>query len=608
LFNRGLPSLSNVVIRANDVVVLALVSISTAILTIFLRISHPLDAVKGFVNLPTDIPLFGTMIQSIAANGIGETGFVADYPLKYHWLAYGFLGSLDQGSPLGLIPLLALFTPIVLFFVSLLLVASISSVTWMPNLSPVLGIIGVLSLGFVGVWRNVDIPIFPWFSPSTLLGGALIIALSLVVQRSLTTGLNRGALLCIFVLSSFLFLAKVSAGVIFLVGLCIIAFYLLISGRRLPRESIVLVVVVGTIGTFIYLLTFSGTGNEIQLEPLLGEFSTTDIGSIINFGVPLAALVAILVPWAGVLIRESSSGKLELEQAWAISLGLPALVIYAMATAPDQNDRFFIIAASIIIFPISFLATVRFLARRFSCHHNKRLFVFVFSTSSVSIVLYIFANMEFFDLRPLLFPFLTFMFANLCGLILVLNNTNGNSRRKTYLNSFLASLVTISFFFSVFQFAGRTLNIPFKDRVEYISAKTQERIEKYVDLTLKQSFAHTAVDGMSISFLVMGQDSNTIERWVRFASGQPSFSTSEIDLSRLSSQESEAVIVARNQQILEFYATRSPFLERKLCNAGLNEIWVYPNTEKITMSDSAMQKLPHGLIVVTLNCLADRDE
>jgi hypothetical protein len=606
LFNRGVRSPSNVAIRVIDVIVLATVSTCTAILTLFLRISHPLDTVQGFVNLPTDIPLFGTMIQSIVANGVSETGFVAGYPLKYHWLSYGFLGSLDQGSPLDLIPLLVLFTPILLFFASLLLVASISSVTWMPPLSPVLGILGVLSLGFVGVWRNADIPIFPWFSPSTLLGGALLLALSLIVQRSITTGVNWGGFSLVIVLSSFLFLAKISAGVIFLLGLCLISFYLWVSGRRFPREAASLVVVVGIIGSLLYLFTFSGTGNEIQLEPALSEFSPAEIGSIVSLGVPLAALVAILAPWAGVLIRGSSGGKLELEQAWAVCLGLPALAIYSMTTAPDQNDRFFIIAASIVIFPISFLTTVKFLTSRFSRSQRKRLFMFFALTSSASIFLYIFSNMEFFDLRPLVFPFLTFILAASLGLIFGLRNTNGSGKRKTYLNSCLASLVVVSFFFSVFQFVGQTLNIPFKDHVEYISPSAQERIEKYIGLTLKQSLVYTAVDGMTISFLVLGQESNTIERWVRFVSSEPSFSSGETDVRRLSSEESEAVVLERNKEILEFYKNESSTLENKLCMDGLSEIWVYPNEEKIPGPDSSTQILPQYLRVLSLDCPPDR--
>lgn len=594
-------------IRVVDYTTLAVISIVTGVFFLFFRFSYPIEEPHDFINLPADVPLFGSMIQSLGTSGLSENGFVTGYPLKYHWLAYGFLSGLNSGETLDLIPLIAYFTPVLLFFTTLLLIASVSSVSWMPALSPIIGIIGTLTLGSVGVWRNTEMSIFSWFSPSTLLGGVLILALSVVVLSTLKIGITWQALGLAIVLGNFLFLTKISAGITVVLAMVAMSAYLFKSNRESFRNIFPFLSILGILGAFWYAVLYWGTGNELGIDSNIPVQSSPSLDSILALGVPLAAVIAVAFPWGGILIRNVKSRKLELEQIFALSLGLPALIIFGVTTAPDQNDKFFIVAASIYIFPISFLAAVDFLRSRELSGHRIMSITYFVAVTFAGLVLYVFANLDFFDVRPLLFPFVSLIAALITSLFLSRSISVPFKPLKSGSNSFLTTLVLISISFSLASFVASRIGIELRNQPAYISAETINKIQSYLEQTQANSERQSQIHDKGISFLVKETDSNTIERWVRFISGEPSFSSGETDVKRLSSEASETALTRRNSNIAEFAESGTTQSAQDLCREGLREIWVYSSSDETDPLDSAGRASDGRLEVLTLTCPGESD-
>lgn len=605
LLKQPRSSTSTLSIKYIDAIVLALVTVLTIVFTVLFRLAHPIANVREFLNLPADVPLFGTMVRAISATGLSETGFASGFPIKYHWLSYGYLSSLDEATPMDLLPLIAHFTPVLFLFTSLLLISSISAVNWMPSISQVLGIAGALCLGYVGVSRNIEFSNLPWFSPSTLLGGTLVLVLSIVVLRSITLGLTLEGILLLVLLTSFIFLAKISAGIVFLAALSLFTVYSLAFLRNMFRTLGICLVISATMGITCYVIFFAGTGNEIALDSIFDFNSLLSLQSIVNLGVPFAALLAIAIPWAGILIGHRGGQALPLEQVWALSLGIPALLFYALTTAPDQNDKFFVIAAGIYIFPISFLIVISFLQESLqSSAFRIRIVIYLAPTIAFSIALFFISDRVFFDVRPTLFPTITLVFALILGIIFTVLLMGPKERRlKTIINASMSTLVIISIFFSLSQFVLTRIGALAENEVPYIPLMAQDRIETYLPATVEKAADLELSTGEFISFVVQGPDSNTIERWVRFSSGHPSFTSGETDVRRLTSAPAGEVLLSRNDKILNYLNSKSSEVRDELCLDGLRAIWVYPYDSFLNENTLSHFSSSSDFEIVDLGCL-----
>lgn len=591
-------------IKYIDVLVLATVSLITLLFSLFFRAAHSIATIREFLELPADIPIFGTMIRALSTTGLEETGLIAGFPIKYHWLSYGYLSSLDLGTSMDLIPLIAYFTPALLLFTTLWLIAGISSVSWMPTISPILGIVGALCLSYVGVSRNSEFSNFPYFSPSTLLGGTLVLSLSFIVLRSSKLGFNLQGTALIALLTGFVFLAKVSAGIVFLAALGLLTLYSFVFLRTIFRTLVYYFLFASVLGFTFYLIFLAGSGNEIAIdETVVFDFSVP-IQSFLELGVPFAALVAIIVPWAGILIRNPEHAKLPIEQIWALSLGIPALLLYTLTTAPDQNDKFFVIAAGIFIFPISFLAVLSFLGklRRLGASPT-RMTIYLAFVAILSGSLFFFSGTEFFDIRPLLFPVLTLLIAIGLGTVFTLLVSGRMTRNRNILvNASLSTLVIVSLFFSLFNLILPRIDYSNQSSAPYIPSEAQDRIESYLPDTIQMAKDFNPLSDQFITFVVQGPDSNTIERWVRFASGQPSFTAGESDVQRLSSDLAGEALLSRNKKVLDFLASGSVEVGHELCAEGLRAIWVYPYNYGKGDTSALLESSNADLVVVDLGC------
>jgi hypothetical protein len=594
-------------IKNIDVVVLGIISILSFLFMLYFRAAHPIHGVREILNLPTDVPVFGTMVSAISATGLNETGFTAGFPIKYHWLSYGYLSSLDVGAPMDLIPLIAHFTPVLLFFVSLLLISTISSVSWMPSISQILGIAGALALGYVGVSRNVEFTNFPWFSPSTLLGGAIMLTLSIIVLRTITIGLTTAGIILLVLLTSFIFLAKISAGIIFIAALSMMTLYIFLFKRSMFRTQAMFLLISTLVGLTWYLIFFAGTGNELSLDPIFIIDSSGVLKSIVNLGVPFAALVAVAIPWAGIFIRGNIGKSLPMEQVWALSLGIPALLIYAITTAPDQNDKFFVIAAGIYIFPISFLLTLNFLQQTLRSNASRiRMLFYVLAVAVLSLALFSFSKEDFFDIRPLIFPILTLTLSLALGIIFTLLVVSQTLKSwRMILNASMSTLVIVSILFSLTHLTLPKFGLSAEASSPYIPIVAQERIARYLPTTIAEAQDLEVSTDQYISFVVEGPDSNTIERWVRFASGKPSFTAGETDVRRLTSASAGEVILSRNEKVQDYLDSGSPTVRDALCVEGLRTIWLYPHNGALDSDDSSPSTAIYNLKKVDLGCLLE---
>ena len=162
------------------------------------------------------------------------------------------------------------------------------------------------------------------------------------------------------------------------------------------------------------------------------------------------------------------------------------------------------------------------------------------------------------------------------------------------------SVGTISF--SMSQVIAPRIGVDLRSQPVYISAGSIDIIEDYIGETLVRVESQSNNTDATISFLVEGADANTIERWVRFSSGKPSFSSGETDVKRLSTVASENTLFRRNTNIAEFSETGSPGSELELCREGLNEIWVYSSNGEPDQLDSAAYSSRSSLQILKLTC------
>lgn len=242
------------------------------------------------------------IVQANPAHGLGQMGMMADWPMRYHWLSYGWAGSLadaTQATPFftlaQILPLLAIFGTA---FLVAALASRLSSRRWVPAAAALTVVCGHQIGDSSGLTIN-------WESPSqavstvTLLLGLLLLLHS--KQKHNLLALAMTLLVVTFVTTGF----KFSAGVVLLAG---IVGYIAVAVARsqLPRAYLG-VIVAGVLGVGAFWLLFqSGQETGGLLFPRMVNVNDvlspgTWFSSASNLKTAAWRTLAVLPGWAGLI-------------------------------------------------------------------------------------------------------------------------------------------------------------------------------------------------------------------------------------------------------------------------------------------------------------------
>jgi len=189
--------------------------------------------IPGFVRTPLtdgyvtgsryhgDLVFFEAVAQFVSHVGPGESSLLADYGIRYHWFAYGWIGSLTDAIGADPFVVMTRIFPVVMVvgaaFLTVAWAVRLSSGRWTPLLAGLL----VVVAGFVGAEQGV---ILNFDSPSTAYAGVLAIAFALVLTDFLRSESARWpSLVILAILAVGMMGAKASQAAVVLVGLLAIA-------------------------------------------------------------------------------------------------------------------------------------------------------------------------------------------------------------------------------------------------------------------------------------------------------------------------------------------------------------------------------------------------
>jgi len=296
-----------------------------------------------------------TGLQFIAnasvSEGVGSNGFMADWPLNYHWLAFAWSGEIEryfQLEPftalLVLLPWLSLFGLVVTVTS---LVSLMTTILWVRSIAPFTTLTGLLP----GSYASVNIN---WDSVSQMASGALLIsALLLVLHLRRTKEITWKALLFLGLISCALIGYKVSASLVFIAAIAgIFLFHPTVRSRArglgfLPAAAIL---VGSAIGYLIFIHGVSSSA-DLRLRDWVSATSrdTADLGAIIIL--LSAAFIALPLIFGRSGITTDSRDGVNAGSAALLASLIPIVVLEH--TPP--NSTWFFATACLLAIPASFV-------------------------------------------------------------------------------------------------------------------------------------------------------------------------------------------------------------------------------------------------------------
>ena len=297
-----------------------------------------------------DVVFFEAVAQSVSMWGAGDSSMLIGEPLRYHWLSYGWIGSLTAASGAGDFVVMTRVFPVLMVFAAALLAASwarvLSRVWWVPGLAALLVVAG----GYVGAAQGVALT---YDSPSTayavVLGLAFGLAFSLVVRAD---GGSVGVLITLLGLLSFALVgAKASQALVIAAGVAAVAIWALRSGSLTRVWPLVLASASGMLlGYLAFLFGVAGDETNIGVSGTQEHASTFQGLDPFAGGAGIAlgtvALIAAMLPrWVGTgwLAR-----RLPGEFAFAIGLAVAGIGTLAVLRS-GTNAAWFALASTALL-------------------------------------------------------------------------------------------------------------------------------------------------------------------------------------------------------------------------------------------------------------------
>ena len=306
-----------------------------------------------------DLVFFEAVAQFLSRSGPNESSLLADFGIRYHWFAYGWIGSLTDVIYAD--PFLVMTR---IFPLLMVLGASFSAVAWAARLSsrpwtPLLAGLLVVIAGFVGAEQGV---ILNFDSPSTAYAAVLALAFGLALTCFLSARIEFASaswtlLLLLGILAAGTMGAKASQAAVVAVGLLAMG----IASPLLPkiiRVRVWLTIMVSGIAMLLtYLVVIAGVApSESNIAfSLVGEKVSTfqgldpfegALGGLLG---SLVLVLAILPRWLGAIwLKGSKDQRWSGETAFGVGVAL-AGILPVLLLSSGTNAGWFAVAASPIL-------------------------------------------------------------------------------------------------------------------------------------------------------------------------------------------------------------------------------------------------------------------
>ena len=306
-----------------------------------------------------DFVFFEAVAQFLSRNGPNDSSLLADFGIRYHWFAYGWIGSLTEVIDADPFVVMTRIFPLLM-----VLGASLLAVAWASRLSrrpwtPLLAGLLVVIAAFVGAEQGV---VLNFDSPSTAYAAVLALAFGLALGCFLRPSIDSAPaswllLLLIGILAAGTMGAKASQAAVVAVGLLAMG----IASPLLPKKMRVRVwlalVVSGTAMFLTYIVVIAGVapsesniafslvGQKVSTFQGLDPFEGA-LGGLLG---SLVLVLAILPRWLGAVWLPGSrwrpwSGEAAFGAGVALAGILPVLLL-----SSGTNAGWFAVAASPIL-------------------------------------------------------------------------------------------------------------------------------------------------------------------------------------------------------------------------------------------------------------------
>ena len=296
-----------------------------------------------------DVIFFEAVAQSVATWGAGDNSMLVGEPIRYHWLSYGWIGSLTAAAGVGDFVVIARIFPVLMVLAGALLAASwarvLSRLWWVPALAALLVVAG----GYVGASQGVALT---YDSPSTAYSVVLGLGFALVLSLLLRSNVYPVPALVLLGLLSFALVgAKASQALVIAVGVAGIAVWALVSGSLARVWPLVLASASGMfLGYLAFLFGVAGDETNIGLSGTQDHASTFQgldpFEGALGIALGTVALILAILPrWlgAGWLAR-----RLPAEFAFGIGLAVAAVATLALLRS-GTNSAWFALGSTALL-------------------------------------------------------------------------------------------------------------------------------------------------------------------------------------------------------------------------------------------------------------------
>ena len=299
-----------------------------------------------------DLVFFEAVAQFVSRVGPGESSLLANYGIRYHWFAYGWIGSLTDAIGADPFFVMTRIFPVVMVvgaaFLTVAWAAWLSSGRWTPLLAGLL----VVVAGFVGAEQGV---ILNFDSPSTAYAAVLALAFALVLTDFFRSESARWPPVVILaILAAGMTGAKVSQAAVVLVGLLAMALASTRMSRDLRIRAWMALGVTGIAMVITYVLVLAGvatsdtniaislTGEKVSTFQGLDPFPGA-LGGILG---SLALVLAIVPRWLGTAWLGRDRGQpWNPEAAFGVGVAV-AGILPVLLLSSGTNAGWFAVAAS----------------------------------------------------------------------------------------------------------------------------------------------------------------------------------------------------------------------------------------------------------------------
>lgn len=541
----------------------------------------------NFSSTAQDVPLLASIAQSIARGDGLSAPFGDGFTLRYHWLSYGFTGSIIATSGMDAVAALTIAVPLLSTALVIFAAGLMGCLTSNARGAPLAAALGLVFAGGVGVWRFSEVSIWEWSSPSTLMGSALGLSTAALVIAQLKVPWRPGYLILIL-MSAATTATKSSMGAV-LMGSVVVWAFIRFARSPADRKDTAFVagaITIGTVGAYVIFL--AGNNNELGLDDRLVAAIATNLAAptqiVAEIGVLVAYLLAPTLLWGGILLAAASRMLDRAAVQLAAVAGIAGQVALIALTAPDDNQRFLSAAGLTIAVPV--LAAVLFEALRQCWPIPRYVLISVTLWLLVSALVLGWASWEdFFELRPLL-AFLPLMALTVgIGTALIAPALGGGSR-PGYRIVAAAGVSLMLLGLTVPQVKRLLEEGQFANDAGWhvgFFSRDDPHSDNYKMLTerVREVQSRLGEEDLVALFTTPSGDTGA-SRWSVYAWNRSVYSTSEADLDRLLSSTDAHQAAERRQMIAEAIPAES-LNSTAICPAGVAGILLIDATDAVDL-------------------------